>query len=159
MNREQWQKASGVLKAWHEALDDDRGGRAELRRCRSVAELYGCAAGFNLLHALERAGINTSDDREKWLKVAGVLTHFRESSKGRVGRDMAVNENHTVLTKGRFRRLLKSREEQLFTGLIRIAPIMKRRINFEGCARLLLDWQKEETKKRLAEDYYLNLPK
>lgn len=159
MNKEQWQIATDVIQSWHRRLDDNRGERAALRRCRKVADLYACPAGFELIDQLKRRGIPTEGLTEKWLKVAGVLTHFRKDTPRAVGKDMANRENHIVVRKFRFYRFMKSDDEQIFKMMIRIASIMKRRINFQDCARLIFEWDRDYTRKQIAEDYYLNLPK
>jgi len=145
-----------VIHSWWEGLDDARGDRASLRRCRNPVEVFFCQSYHRLLYDLLPFG---RVNREALALVAGVLSHVKEDVHGtsfpaqmampkQGGTSPRVNEN-------RFRRLIRTdNDSDLYHAMIRIVDLVNGQVNIADMSASLYWWHSEFTKKNWAFAYY-----
>lgn len=142
------------LTKWWDGLDKDRGERAELRRCHTLAEVAFSPAYHRLRQVVERFG---SADYDGLALVAGLAARIRSSMDGgSIAEHMASGkQDGSALVNGlRFRRLLKVKDrEELFTAMTRIMALLGDAANLQSLAQSVY-WWNDETRKRWAFDYY-----
>jgi CRISPR system Cascade subunit CasB len=146
------------LIKWWDALDKDRGERARLRRCHTLAELAFSPAYHRLRQVLERYG---KVDYDGLALVAGLCVRVKKSTdSGSIAEQMATGKpDGSARVSGlRFRRLLKVKErEELFTAMTRIIALLGDAANVQSLAQSAY-WWNDETRKRWAFDYYSKAP-
>ena len=146
------------LIKWWDALDKDRGERARLRRCHTLAELAFSPAYHRLRQVLERYG---KVDYDGLALVAGLCVRVKTSTdSGSIAEQMATGKpDGSARVSGlRFRRLLKVKErEELFTAMTRIIALLGDAANVQSLAQNAY-WWNDETRKRWAFDYYSKAP-
>lgn len=146
---------------WWKSLEEDRGGRAELRRCASPAEVAFTAPYHRLLHWLgSRLG---DQDARRVAVVAQVLAHVEaEPGEGvtvarRMGGSKADGQS-AVVNDVRFRQLLRTVDaDELARELVRVIRKLDRTAPVEQLARDVMVWD-ERTRARWARDYYEAAP-
>lgn len=142
------------LTKWWDGLDKDRGERAELRRCHTLAEVAFSPAYHRLRQLVERFG---RADYDGLALVAGLAARIRSSmDTGSIAEQMASGKHDgSALVSGlRFRRLLKVKDrEELFTAMTRTMALLGDAANLQSLAQSVY-WWNDETRKRLAFDYY-----
>jgi CRISPR system Cascade subunit CasB len=150
-------EAAELIK-WWKGLEDDRGGRAELRRCHTLAEVAFSPAYHRLRHSLESLGKVNYDGLAL---VVGLAARIKNDADG----GSIAEQTATGKTDGsarvsglRFRRLLKVKEpEELFTAMIRIIALLGGTVNLQSLAQSVYFWN-EKTRKDWAFDYYSKAP-
>lgn len=89
--------------------------------------------------------------------LAGVLALVREtddkSIASAIGRRSLDDEQSAVMSEGRFRRLLQSRDEELLEAMRRLVRLLKGRANVIDLSKAILYWG-DSTKQRWIFDYY-----
>lgn len=90
-----------LVRDWWEKSEKNRGGRAELRRAHTVAEVAFIEAYHQLYQQMEFA------DKEALAMVAGVCAHVKTNGEGKFAEQMAKGDKPKV-SGLRFRRLLVS---------------------------------------------------
>ena len=137
-----------IVWRWWKSLENDRGARAELRRAGSVTEVAFSPAYHNLYNELPQS------DKEGLACLAGLCAHIKEDRKGvSLGQQMAEGDKSKV-SELRFRRLLAiNSQAELYHAMIRIIRLLGGTVNVCDLAKKVY-WWNEETKKRLAYDYY-----
>jgi len=136
---------NSVLK-WWDTLEKERGERAELRRAHNITEVAFSPAYHRLYKELPQA------DKEKLACVAGICAHVKENSEAFFAKQMAEGNKSDL----RFRRLLAiENREELYHAMIRIVRLLGGTVNVCDLAKTIY-WWNENTKKRLAYDYYAN---
>lgn len=147
-----------ALKDWWEGLQEDKGGRAELRRARDVTQAALCPAFQRLRWAMTDQGIGRP---VRLAVVAMVLAHLKETSQEKnLGQAMArPGPGGKARVSGlRFRRLLQIEErEDLVTGLRRVLALLDGRAPLQSLARDIYFWG-PSARKRWAFDYYDHAP-
>jgi len=150
---------SQVLKDWWKSLDDNRGDRAVLRRCRTPFDVALTPAFHRLREGLRELG-RVND--EALAIVAGLASHVKEdlatadfasqmASPKAAGRNAAVSGL-------RFRRLLKIEDRQeLFAALVRTIRLLGGAVNLCSLADSAY-WWNENARKRWASAYYETAP-
>jgi len=152
--------ASGVLMNWWDELDENRGDRAVLRRCRNTTEVVFSPAFHRLRLKLSKTGDFNS---ESLALIAGILSHVKtHDGSANFATQMATpkTEGSNARVSGlRFRRLLKIKDiDELFGSIIRIVNLLDGNLNIYSLAYDLYWWNDERTKKRWAYNYYENAP-
>lgn len=155
------EKQQSTWSAWWERLKKDRGARAELRRCGSVAEVAFCPA----FHELRRLRGNPSGERDlsRLGLIAGVLAHV-EQDAGSVSFAALLADpkgDKALVSDARFRQLLRADEAQFderLTELVRVIHQLNRRAPVDRLARDLW-WWNDRTRRQWALDYYERAPK
>ena len=139
-----------ILLNWWRNLENDRGGRAEIRRAKNPMEVIFCAAYHRLFSALHLF------DKEALACVAGVTSHvITHRSNESLALQMGVGEKPRV-SRLRFRRFLAINDRrELYYGAVRIVRLLDNRVNICDLAQTVY-WWNDRTKKKLAYEYYAN---
>jgi len=150
-----------ALVDWWEELDSNRGDRAVLRRCRSLADVVFSPAYHRLRWAVSRFG---SVDDERLALVVGLAARIKTNSEGgSIAEQMATGKGDSSskakVSGLRFRRLLKVRDQnELFTAMTRIIALLGNTASLQSLARSVYFWN-DITRKQWAFDYYSKAPK
>lgn len=124
-----------VLRRWWNSLDDDRGTRAELRRCANTLQVME-VAGFHHLHArLLPLGLanKTQEDTERAAAqlavVAAVLAHLKEGGERKPALAFSTGASPgdpPPVSTLRFRQVLEARTpDELLLRLRRVLPLAR----------------------------------
>lgn len=148
---------SSVWRWWKSLADEDRAGRAELRRCGTVGEVAFAAAYHRLLQWLgSRLG---EGDAKRVAVVAAVLAHVeaepaRASSLARQMGTPKGEGQGSVVSDARFRHLLRNEEpDELLRELVRAVRQLDRNASVEPLFRDVMRWD-EQTRMRWAREFY-----
>ncbi len=156
-------ESSALLIAWWEALDEDRGGRANLRRAAAPSEVAFESSFHKLLGGLRRQGYSVGTDGAMALAaVAGLAAHVKSHIGGAsIAQQMAMPRSAGAgarVSGLRFRRLLAvSDREELYPLLLRVVRILDGHVNLVSLANATF-WWNERTKKDWAYGYYAAAP-
>jgi CRISPR system Cascade subunit CasB len=142
---------------WKSLGEEDRGGRAELRRCGTAAEAAFTAPYHRLLKRLgSRLG---AADARRVAALAAILAHVEEepqdraSLPARMGRPKGEGQA-PVVSDARFRSLLRTDDpDELMREVIRVVRQLDRKAAVEPLFRDLMRWD-EQTRIRWARDFY-----
>jgi len=146
-----------VLSVWWRQLEDDRGARAELRRCRNVDEVVMTAVFQCLCSRLRPAFAQQSHWEERLAAIAGLLSHIKTTEPGlRLARQMSEG-NPPVVSELRFRRLLQRDRAELYPAMIRILRMLKGKADIQDLAYAVFYWG-NSVKKEWAYAYFPNVP-
>lgn len=151
MTRDDARKAA---HKWWQELQEDRAARARLTRS-SVQDALGEESVFRLCRAL-RFG---SAELPRVAALACVLAKVREDEGRRfgqqVGRKTFDDESSAALSELRFKALLKARtDEEIARALRRAVLMLGQKANVRDLAHLILNWEQDDVRARLAFDYY-----
>ena len=141
-----------LLRWWHE-LDDDRGGRAALRRAPDITAVVMAPTYQRLHRRLVAAGWPDQSWRnDRLAAAAGLLAHVREHTEQALPKAMSEGDKPRV-SPLRFMRLLESPDiDTLFTGLRRTLPLLQHRADVLALATDVVNWG-DDVKKRWAYAY------
>lgn len=144
-----------LLLRWWQGLENDKGGRAELRRAHDLTAVALTAA----YQRFYRQALNSGwpEDAAPWLNerlaaVVGLLAHVKSNDGRKLAEIMSEGERpaFSVL---RFRRLLEAPTlDDVFLSLRRALPIIGHQANVHQIANDLLHWG-DKTKKEWAYAY------
>lgn len=147
-----------ALFAWWQALNDNRGDRAELRRCSTLAEIAFTPAYHKLRLSVGKFGQVNADGLAL---VAGLAARVKSNVSGdSFAEQMATGKaDGSARVSGlRFRRVLKIKDrEELFTALGRVVALLGGAVNVQSLANSLYYWN-DRTRKQWAFDYYTKSP-
>ena len=148
-----------ALDAWWRSLDDNRGDRAELRRCGTLAEVVFSPAYHRLRQNVCRGGAVHDDGLAL---VAGLAARVKSNAMDHtVAGQMATSKSDGGSAKVsglRFRRLLKVKErEELFTAMGRVIALLGGTVNLQSLAQSAYFWN-DITRKQWAFEYYSQAP-
>ncbi|HEB87800.1 MAG TPA: type I-E CRISPR-associated protein Cse2/CasB [Gammaproteobacteria bacterium] len=140
-------------------LQNDRGARAELRRCKSVDEVVMTVVFQRLCHRLRPAFEGQSNWEDRLAAIVGLLSHVEEiTTGGSLARQMSMPEGgRPVVSELRFRRLLQRDRTELYTALVRVLRMLKGKADIHDLAHAVFYWG-NEIKKKWAYDYFPNVP-
>ncbi|OGW78267.1 MAG: type I-E CRISPR-associated protein Cse2/CasB [Omnitrophica bacterium GWA2_52_8] len=144
-----------ALLRWWKWLENDRGGRAELRRAHDLTAVALTGAYQRFYQQMMKAG--WPDNAQFWKNerlaaIAGLLAHVK-SEDGRT-LSLAMSEgDRPKVSELRFRRLLESPTlDDVFISLRRALPIIGHKANINQLANALLFWG-DNVKKEWAYAY------
>lgn len=149
--------ADTLLTWWHD-LDNSRGDRADLRRCKLPEEVVFVPSFHRLRVALSPSGY--VNDQSLCI-VAGVLSHVRnhdgsEKFAAQLARK-PPGKDSPVMSNLRFRKFLSIRDPNfLFRESIRAVRLLDGTANIPDLAQGLY-WWNSRTRKQWAFDYYEKL--
>lgn len=151
--------AQTAVLEWWKTLEDNKGGRAELRRAKNLEEVFYSPEFHTLYRKLNPAGWR---NRKNIALMAGVLAHVKTNAVSRhVAAQMAApgkSGSKAVLSGLRFRRLLKhDTPEELYSPMIRIIRLLDKKINIADLAQSLY-WWNTRTKMDWSLRYYDKVP-
>jgi CRISPR system Cascade subunit CasB len=140
----------GIVLSWWKSLENDRGGRAQLRRAANATEVVFSPAYHRLYNEVSSVDV----DKEALALVAGVCAHVKNNDDSMpFTRQMAEGDKPKV-SGLRFRRLLAINDRgELYHAMIRIIGLLGGTVSIRDLAKTIY-WWNEKTKKRLAYDYY-----
>lgn len=143
--------------AWWRSLDDNRGDRAELRRCGTLAEVAFTQAYHRLRQTVVRCGAVHDDGLAL---VAGLAAKVKGNiMDSTIAEQMATGKGDSARVSGlRFRRLLKVKgQEELLTDIGRVIALLGGSVNLQSLAQSAYFWN-DRTRKQWAFDYYTKAP-
>ncbi len=157
-------EAKEILMKWWRGLEEDKGGRAYLRRARQPVEVLTCKSFVQLYNRLSGlGGINT----EALAMAAAVLTHVKQDAPNlTMGRAMAMAKEggSTGRVSGlRFRRLIAIETRvELCPALIRVVRMLGGAAPVFRLARDIYAWEAgrygDGIRRQWAFDYYSTAP-
>jgi CRISPR system Cascade subunit CasB len=143
-----------ALLTWWRLLDDNRGDRAELRRCATLSEVVFTPAYHRLRQALIHKG---AVNDEGLALIAGLSARVKlNDTYNTVAEQMATGkvEESARVSGLRFRRLLKIKDhEALYTAFGRVIALLGGTINLQSLAQSVYFWN-DRTRKKWAFEYY-----
>lgn len=150
-----------ALIKWWQALEKDRGARAELRRCRNLGEVVFSPAYHRLRQSILRLD-NAKGFRDEGLAmIVGLASRVKINNETMViPEQMATGKvgDKASVSGLRFRRLLKARGgDELFILMSRAIALMGNSANLQSLAKSVY-WWNEQTKKEWAFSYYSKAP-
>lgn len=147
-----------ALIAWWQSLSDNRGDRAELRRCSTLAEVAFTPAYHKLRLSVGKFGQVHADGLAL---VAGLAARVKSNvTADTLAEQMATGKSDgSARVSGlRFRRLLKIKDrEELFTAMGRVVALLGGSVNLHSFANSLYYWN-DRTRKQWAFEYYTKSP-
>ena len=153
------------LLEWWRDLEKDRGGRAELRRSKSLTEIALLPAyhrlRLSILHLEDYEGIKGIQE-EGLMLVAGLAARVKTNNDVmNIAEQMAASEaggNTAVVSDLRFRRLLKANKgEELYMLMTRAISLLGSSVDLQSLAKSVY-WWNDRTKKDWAYSYYTKAP-
>ena len=144
-----------LTEFWQE-LEQNKGDRARLRRCRQPEDALFLASPHRFLRQARTAGIKVNDD---WLMVMAVLAAQVEAlTQEGIAQQMAQGEKPRV-SELRFQRLLRQNEPaEVLNALRQGIKLLDNRINLNDLAESLalwgVDWGAKKTKLRWSTSYF-----
>ena len=154
-----------IMYRWWRGLDDHRGDRALLRRCRSIDDVLLSEAYHKVRNRLRREGIRFGAKRDVQLAfTVGLLAHVRDDRPGgpslpeQMAEPRSDSSDRARVSGLRFRRLLRHESrDALYQPMIRVIRLLDRTANVRLLTRELFFW-KPERRKDWARVYYENAP-
>ncbi|MGB9499441.1 MAG: type I-E CRISPR-associated protein Cse2/CasB [Dissulfuribacterales bacterium] len=160
-------KQAETIFKWWASLENNRGDRAQLRRCEKPGDVMIQPAFHRLMHLL---GEERKQPAIELATLAGILSHVQGNKKdarfaGQLGTPPEKGGN-PVMSESRFQQLLKSKDwNELYLRLRRAVIMLKRQVNITSVSRCIQDWgwefkgryHENPSKRlqfRLAEEYY-----
>lgn len=143
------------LLSWWNGLDDDRRGRAILRRASSPTQTALTAPYQRVFRRLRCIADIHPQDYERLAALVGLLAHVKTNESRPIPQAMSECEkgDRPPVSELRFLRLLDSPDiETLFTALRRVLPLMKDRADVLALANDVSFWG-DRVKKQWAYDY------
>lgn len=151
--------AGDILAGWWEGLQQDSGGRARLRRCKSPEEVMLEPAFHRLLNRMRpllesETGFQSDVAYLRLAAVAGLLSHVTETSSKSLADQMAEPKGgRPLLSSLRFRRLLKEPFEDLYPAMIRVIRQLSKTASLSDLADSVYYWG-DKVRKRWALAYF-----
>ena len=145
-----------ALLRWWRGLNDNRGDRAELRRCEELLQIMQTPAFQRIRRQLMDMGLKVqASERDRLAAVIGLAAHVTGADPARMpSLAEAFSEgDKPAVSPLRFRQLLDSRtDDELFIRLRRVLPLVKDRVNLFDLANSVFYWG-DGVRKRLIYDY------
>jgi CRISPR system Cascade subunit CasB len=147
-----------ALLVWRDALSARKGERAELRRCRSTADILLSQAYYTALRETKARG---RVDTTRFARVVGLLAHiekdsYKDSDKRVFAAQMATGkEGGPARVSGlRFRRLLTLGDDDMFyQSILRTIRLLDRNVDILSVAEGVY-WWNDRTRRAWANAYY-----
>lgn len=158
-----------ILRDWWRELENDRGGRAALRRAASLTEVMLCPAFHRLLNDLRQAGYGVPESRyPKLAAIAGLAARVRAVTDDGLAKRMGTPKSggdKAAVSELRIRRLLACDDlEELYTLLRRALSLLDDRADLADLVAVAWHWTPMDEKspydprRRIAYDYYAVAP-
>jgi len=147
--------ATGILTRWWQNLENNKGTRAELRRCDSPEKVMFHPAFPHLCQQLEPWLGEEWNWELRLAAVVGLLSHVRKTTGQRLAYQMAGNP--PKVSELRFRRLLQRERDDLYGAMIRILQMLDQTANLPDLFNSVFYWG-DPVRKRWAFEYFPNTP-
>ena len=148
-----------TLHGWWLGLEQDRGGRAFLRRCRKPLEVFGCESFHqDLLAPLRRKGIDPNAwELDRLAALAGLFAHVKTEAKEGLAKVMARPKRggtQPTVSPLRFRRLLAVEDlDELYLALVRMLRLVEGLADPADLSRIVFEWG-DKTRRNLSLNYF-----
>lgn len=156
-----------AIFGWWKQLQNDKGHRAQLKRCGSPADALLHQETYQLMQILPNwASAEASGT------IAGILAHIESNNSSPLGSALAGKKDGRILfSETRFRQLLSCRDwDELYTTLRRAVGILNGNVHFFSIVDVILQWDENEKNPRykkpnesvkfnLSKEYYTELLK
>ncbi len=144
-----------ILEKFWQGLDEDKGGRAQLRRCKTVNEVVMVPAFHRLCSRVRPLMKGEHDGWEmRMAAIAGLLAHVRKLEPHKtLAKQMAMGGDTPAVSELRFRRLLQRNREEFYVALIRTLGLLDKKANLLDLACSVYYWGDSE-RKRWAFAYF-----
>ena len=155
LNFRQHQAWGELLLRWWQGLDDDRGGRAALRRAPDITAVVMVPAYQHLHRRLLSAGWPDAAWRnDRLAAAAGLLAHVKQHTEQALPAAMSHRDGDKPrVSPLRFMRLLEAPDiDTLFAGLRRTLPLLAHQVDVLALANDVVNWD-DSVKKRWAYAY------
>ncbi len=146
------------LFEWWQELEENKGDRANLRRCATPLETTFLPASYKLLSKLQT--ISNDWNRDKICAIAGILSHVRENSSEDFAKKLSqkkAGSEQALFSDLRFRKLLQysniAEDELFYQNIIRAIHILDFKANIYELSNSLYFWG-DKVKKDWAHKYY-----
>ncbi|MBK8397652.1 MAG: type I-E CRISPR-associated protein Cse2/CasB [Leptospiraceae bacterium] len=145
-----------ALKDWWESLNQNKGAKADLRKCTEPNETIYIPQTHALITALSKLD-NSNIFKDRIGAVCGLVAHVKEPNfQYRIAQQMSAKSgsDKAVLSDLRFRRIIQCGNlQELYPYLIRVIRLLDGRVNIYSLAESVYYWG-DHTKKNWAYDYY-----
>lgn len=140
---------------WWGSLEDKRGDRADLRRCRGPEDVFFVPEYHRLLSRVREHG---EPKREEMAMIAGILSHVTKNDPTKpVAAQLAQKKgagDSPLVSETRFRRLMQITDRgELYPAMIRLVRHLGGTVNIPDLAQSLY-WWNDRTRKEWALNYY-----
>jgi CRISPR system Cascade subunit CasB len=145
--------STGALLAWWRSLENNRGDRAELRRCADLLQVMQTEA----FHAARRRliAVGLSEDASRSPRLAAIVAlaaHVKAVSEESLPTAFSSGDKPPVSAL-RFRQILEAvDDDELFSRLRRVLPLIDGRVNLAALASDVWFWG-DSVRKRWVYDY------
>ena len=141
---------------WWEGLKQNKGDRAELRRCKDLKEIQQ-ASSFQRIYwkMMKLAGEENNPSKEQMAIIIGLAAHIEGNDDSECfGHQISRGAESPILSELRFRKLLRINDRQgLFRFLIQVIRILDKRVNLLDLQEISYFWG-EDRKTKLSYKYY-----
>ncbi len=149
-----------ALFRWWKALEDNRADRSELRRCEDLLQVMQTPAFQRIRRQLLEMGLRPRDsERDRLAAVIGLVACVSSTADPALHRDLPrlaeafSDGDKPSVSPLRFRQLLDARtDDELFTRLRRVLPLVKERVNLFELANDVFYWG-DSVRRRWVYDY------
>jgi CRISPR system Cascade subunit CasB len=147
-----------ALQDCWKTLQENRGERAELRRCRSPNEVALTPMFSRFCQRLQPLMDKDILWHERIAAILGLLAHVEKESSLRLAEQMSERKGEgVVVSELRFRRLLQCDRDKLYGSLIRVLHMLNQTANIFDLARSVYFWE-DKVKKEWAYLYFPRIP-
>lgn len=153
--------AGEIVAGWWEGLQQNNGGRAQLRRCKSPEEVMLEPAFHRLLNRMR--GLLESDSSlpqeetyRRLAAVAGLLSHVRVRDNKSLAERMADSQGgRPRFSSLRFRRLMKESFDDLYPAMIRVIRQLDKTASLNDLANSVFYWDDKYRGVKVRKDWAL----
>jgi CRISPR system Cascade subunit CasB len=144
---------TGALLSWWRGLEQNRGDRAELRRCADLLQVMRTEAFHAARRRLMGAGLTDDDSRRPRLAaIVALAAHVKGLSEQPLPETFSSGDKPPV-SPLRFRQILEAADDdELFTRLRRVLPLVDSAVNLPALAADVWYWG-DHIRKRWVYDY------
>lgn len=146
---------NGILTSWWRNLENDKGARAELRRCDSPEAVMYHPAFVRLSQKLQPLLKDHPNWPNRVAMVVGLLSHVRREDTRTLA--LAMAGNPPVVSELRFRRLLQRDRSDLYGAMIRVLRMLDYQANLPDLMGSVFFWG-DGVRRRWALDYFTHTP-
>ncbi|MES9856065.1 MAG: type I-E CRISPR-associated protein Cse2/CasB [Sedimenticola sp.] len=143
--------ATEILIQWWQGLENNKGIRAELRRCGTPDAVIFHPAFQRLCQRLKPE----PQEQQQLARVVGLLAHVRHTTTQKLAYQMAGSP--PIVSELRFRRLLQRDPNDLYGAMIRILRMLDHKANLQDLISSIFYWG-DNVRKAWAFDYFPNTP-
>jgi CRISPR system Cascade subunit CasB len=144
---------TAALLAWWHGLEQNRGDRAELRRCADLLQVMQTEAFHAARRRLIGAGLSEAESRKPRLAaIIALAAHVKGLSDQSLAETFSSGDKPPV-SPLRFRQILEAADDdELFTRLRRVLPLVDSAVNLPALAADVWFWG-DRVRKRWVYDY------